>query len=125
MYTQQLRLLCDYSYVLVDRCEMVDVVDELFKYFVANTYFAEVTVEFVLLYSLLDPKMPTSAKVHGIFWLCYIGAQTMTMSVAAVSINTQVRFDRTVKQIGTTIDRVFDANKIKYTIMLYVIDDIW
>jgi len=69
---------------------MVSSVDMLFKYFIANSYLAQVPVECLLFYCLIDPQLPPPVVGHAVVWLLFNVAQTVIISVAATNVNTQV-----------------------------------
>ena len=76
------------------RCKVVDDADQIFKYYIANTYLTNVPLLCLLLYSVVyvdDVNHEFSMRMIGIYRLGYVFLQMMVLSVFSTMINTQVR----------------------------------
>jgi len=69
---------------------MVESVDKLFKQFIANSYMAEIPAICLIMYCLLEPGQTAKTLTTGVFWMLYLTAKTVIISVAAIAVNTQV-----------------------------------
>lgn len=70
---------------------MVEEADQSFKYYVANTYLTNVPLLCLLFYGIVYEKGDSVAyRSMSVFRCCYVLFQTMTITVTATMINTQV-----------------------------------
>ena len=76
------------------RCKVVDDADQIFKYYIANTYLTNVPLLCLLLYSVVyvdSKENEFSVRMISVFRMFYVFLQMMILSVVATMISTQVR----------------------------------
>ena len=74
------------------RCKLVAYADQIFKYYIANTYLTNVPLLCLLLYSIVyaDEESDVAYRVISAFRLIYVFMQMMVLSAAATMINAMV-----------------------------------
>ncbi len=74
------------------RCKLVEAADQIFKYYIANTYLTNIPLLCLLLYSIVytESEDGLGYRVISTFRLCYVLLQMMVLSVIATMINDHV-----------------------------------
>lgn len=76
-----------------NRCKLVEQMDQLFKYYMANTFMTNIPLMCILFYSIINSAdQYLSSRILGIFYLGSSIFQMVSVSVPATRICTQVIF---------------------------------
>lgn len=96
------------------RCKLVERADDLFKYYIANTYLTNIPLLCLLLYSMVATENDVAYRFISAFRLTYVLIQMLILSVAATMINDQAHAPLadiySIRVQSTTSERQLEVN---------------